>query len=189
MDSLKDQLVKKGIVSQERVREIEQAEKQAKIRGEILKKKRLEKERIKQKAINLLMTPLPLAGIRPTNLEGMLHLGNIIKDIIKDHAMGYYRNHKCCICEKEGTSRIESCRAHSEIISMPEFKSFKFIFDMEESKKFAKALINKIGILLDEVNKTPLWICIPCKENIIEGIELSKLNKYLKLVEPYINGK
>ena len=63
-------------------------------------------------------------------------------------------------------------------------KDFKFIIEEEENRKFFAELRESVGIILDEVSMTPLWICIPCKEKLFKD-QQPDLNKYLELVKPY----
>ena len=167
MNSLQGELVKAGIVSQEKVLQLKaehekrkQEKRERKNREEILTQRH-------NNVLELLRRswePIPLPD--PSKPNGFIALQLLTQDLLQNYTKGELKNHRCMVCGTEGSSRLEICRAHSEHLKE---HGLKWMFDQEANQQFLTSFLDKTGVLLDHVgnmNNVEYWICLKCKGEV-----------------------
>ena len=168
MGSFRDEFLKKKIVSPEHVKALDDAEKN---RQHLIKAREKHKQKFKDQLGRIIEgityhPPFFLVAPNPQDLADVAMIGSMVQPLVEKHTKGEYKNLKCVVCEVSGSSRLETCRAHGEL--MKENKDFSWLWDGDANTKFLQSFLDKVGRMLDPINNVEgIWICSPCKKLVV----------------------
>lgn len=146
MGDLRDELIKKGLVTEQRAKELENQKRQS--------------EKVKQRK------PVSQENNRLKDWFLTACMVGELADQMINQSHRTYKELICQCCGVSGSTPLDVVAAHSE---MAKECGFKFMIDPEENEKFLKDFKEKVGIIIDtyECEGKKIFLCRPCRSLIV----------------------